>query len=92
MSQCPFCDTKIQGARPVLWYHRGYSLFISFLFVGPLMLPLVWTHPRYSRTKKAVITAVIMILMYAVWRCLSWSVGNIKDYYKVMSDALSGKY
>ena len=51
-------DTKKQGK----WYFRAWPLVVSFLCVGPLMLPLVWKNPRFSKKSKIVISIIIIIL------------------------------
>ena len=48
------------------WYFKTWSLVASFLCIGPFMLPLVWTNPRFSKKSKIIITiavAVITIVM-----------------------------
>ncbi len=42
------------------WYHRNSSVIISLLFIGPLALPLVWFHPKYSIATKAVVTILVI--------------------------------
>jgi len=45
------------------WYYRTSSVVISLLLIGPLALPLVWFHPKYSITTKAVVTILTIGLM-----------------------------
>jgi len=46
------------------WYFKSWSLIISFLFIGPFMLPLVWTHPTFSKKTKIIISFVIIVSTY----------------------------
>lgn len=46
------------------WYFRKTALVLIFLSAGPLVLPLIWLHPEFSRRTKAVLTAVVLILSY----------------------------
>ncbi|GEM_PF-3660971 len=42
------------------WYESDWTVFIGFVFAGPLILPLVWRNPRYGPVKKAVLTVVFV--------------------------------
>lgn len=46
------------------WYFKRAPLIIGFICVGPLILPLVWSNPRFSGKKKAIISAVVVILTF----------------------------
>lgn len=37
------------------------------LSVGPLALPLIWWHPETSLKWKIAITALVLLLTYALW-------------------------
>ena len=70
------------------WYFKGWSLTVSFLFVGPLMLPLVWLNPAFSRRKKITITAIIIILTCAFALVLLKSLKNLENYYQFMQNEI----
>ncbi|MBI4354301.1 MAG: hypothetical protein HY595_03590 [Candidatus Omnitrophica bacterium] len=41
------------------WYHNVWVVLLMLFFVlGPLGLPLVWSHPRFSQRTKWILTAV----------------------------------
>ena len=48
------------------WYHSTTTIVLALLTLGPLALPLVWTHPRYSLTVKVVVTIGVIILTIAL--------------------------
>ena len=64
--RCALAGGPVQPAQPAQppssapWYFRGGSLFVAFLVVGPLVLPLVWAHPTLSRTRKKVYTGLVI--------------------------------
>ena len=42
------------------WFYRPTSVVVSLVLIGPLALPLVWFHPKYSITTKAVVTILVI--------------------------------
>ncbi len=88
LRQCPFCEKTLSSGKSTQWYYRGYTLFISFLFVGPLILPLVWKHPQFSKGKKVGITAVILVITVVLVIGTFKAVDNIKQYYHLIDDIL----
>ena len=44
------------------WYYNfWFILLMLFLVAGPFGLPLVWKHPRFSRTLKIVLTVAVAL-------------------------------
>ncbi len=68
------------------WYFKTRSLVISFLCVGPFMLPLIWVNPRFSKRSKVIISAVIIILTYILTMVLVRSLRSISSYYQFLLD------
>lgn len=68
------------------WYFRPSSLIVSFLLVGPFMLPLVWFNPGFSKKAKMVISAVVIGLSIMLTMALVNSVRSITSYYRVILD------
>jgi hypothetical protein len=72
------------------WYLRTSVLVLAFLAVGPFAIPLVWMNPRFTATKKAVVTGVmIAITALLVWLC-AYSLGQIRSYYDLMTEPWPG--
>ena len=74
--KCRFCgEFLITTARtaPVPWYFSTTSVVIALLTVGPLALPLVVLHPRYSVRSKVIITvatAAFTVLLFWTMQAL----------------------
>ena len=67
------------------WYFQNWSLVISFLCVGPFMLPLVWGNPHLNKKAKIIISAVILILTLLLVIVSLKSLKVISDYYQSFS-------
>lgn len=68
------------------WYFKTGSLIVSFFLVGPLMLPLVWVNPRFSRKSKLIISAVAVILTIILTALLVRALRSLGAYYQFMLD------
>lgn len=67
------------------WYFKSWSLVISFLCVGPFMLPLVWVNPHLNKNTKIIISVAIIILTYLLVVVSLKSLKTISNYYQLMS-------
>jgi len=94
MKKCPFCSEQVQDSAlkcphcfSVLkddkqkWYFKTSFIVISFLCVGPLALPLVWLHPKYTIQKKTIITVIVLVASYFLLIAFSDSLKVISKYY-----------
>lgn len=86
--KCRFCGEFLEGKpqiKPsVPWFSRTSTVIAGFLFVGPLVLPLVWFNRHYSPVKKLVISLVILILTWILMKLFMFSLGGLKDYYQML--------
>jgi hypothetical protein len=67
------------------WYFKGWSLVISFLCVGPFMLPLVWANPRFSKKSKLIISIAILAATYLLTEFFIKSLSSINSSYQLLS-------
>ncbi|HAM40193.1 MAG TPA: hypothetical protein DDX89_00465 [Candidatus Omnitrophica bacterium] len=62
---CSHCGQALQQAvatpQAATWYSNvWFVLFLLFFVLGPLALPLVWKHPRFSRRVKVLLTVAML--------------------------------
>ncbi|OGX07054.1 MAG: hypothetical protein A2Z88_03105 [Omnitrophica WOR_2 bacterium GWA2_47_8] len=92
--KCKHCGEFLDGRLPTppakqktAWFHSPGFIFVGFLCVGPFILPLVWMHPQYSRTKKIVITVVMVVISVVLGKMFIDSLKSLEQYW----DLISGK-
>jgi len=73
----------MDNQNPPKWYYNTWSLVVSFLCVGPFMLPLVWKNPRFSKKTKIIITVVVLILSCLLYKMTEKSLNIILNYYQI---------
>ena len=73
----------------VSWYFRPINLVLTFLFVGPLMLPLIWWHPRMSRAWKIGLTLLITVISALLIWGSGLGVKAIKAQYDVLNQLMA---
>ena len=70
------------------WYFKTWSLAVSFFFIGPFMLPLVWVNPGFSKKKKITVTVVVLILSCLLTLVLLKSLSYLNTYYQLMQNEI----
>ena len=81
--KCRFCGEFMQQKPKEPWYCKSSSLFISFLVVGPLMIPLIWLNPKYSQKKKIIITACVTAATLILMKMAEKGMQAITSYYQI---------
>ena len=89
---CQYCGKALMPEKTIKWYHSGFALIMSFLMFGPFMLPLVWTHPKYDKNKKILITVIIVLVVTILVVVCVGAAKNIKDYYQIFNSTINGTY
>lgn len=88
--KCRYCNefldpnAKPQPGRKAGWFFSPGIMFLAFLCFGPLMLPLIWLHPTYSRGKKLFWTGVILFLSWWMVKALLFSFQQLDQYYEML--------
>ncbi|MBP7216373.1 MAG: hypothetical protein KBA46_03705 [Candidatus Omnitrophica bacterium] len=70
--------------QPQKWYFKRVSLIVSFLCVGPCMLPLVWGNPSFSPKAKIVISVIVVVATLLLGVVFAKSLEVIFNYYKLL--------
>ena len=66
------------------WYFKPSVLLVGFFCVGPLILPLIWFHPKYKRSTKIIWTLIIFIASFYAVKMFFHLLSSIKQYYSVI--------
>jgi hypothetical protein len=68
----------------VKWYFGKSFIIIAVFCVGPLALPLIWWHPKMTRTWKIGLTIGILALSWILFQTTMESIHTLKEYYKLL--------
>ncbi len=90
--KCRFCGEFLDGRAPepavekekLSWFFKPSILILAILTVGPFALPLVWFHPKYSTTKKVVVSIIVLVLTYVLGVIIAKVLHSIIEYYKTV--------
>lgn len=87
---CPHCGSIMASEKKAKgkWFFRSSSLVVSFMCVGPFMLPLLWMKPGLSITAKVIYTAVILVLSYLIFVVFLRSLSSILDSYQFAASSM----
>jgi len=91
--KCKHCGEFLDGRQApappkakIPFYFSTSFIVIMICCVGPLALPLIWWHPKMSRTSKIVWTIVVLALSAALYQITLKSAETIKEYYELIND------
>lgn len=90
--KCKHCHEFLDGRISVApkeklpWYFRTSSIVMSLCCVGPLALPLIWWRPNTSKKAKLIITIVILIISFLLYRVFMNSLHSIEQYYNMVDE------
>jgi hypothetical protein len=71
-------------AEELAWYFKTYFIVSVMGFVGPLGLPLVIWHPKYSPIKKVIITVIVLIVTWILYVLTANALSQMEELYKTM--------
>ena len=92
--KCKHCGEFLENVDVITmkerskWYFKTHWLVLLFLTVGPLMLPLIWSNPRFSQNQKIIIIIIILILTYFLGMIFINSLYSLYEYYDLMFELL----
>lgn len=68
--------------QQVKWYFKTSTLVVLFLSIGPFALPLLWLNPRFSKSSKMIVSAIVIILTCVLGFVMINSVKTIITFYR----------
>jgi len=84
--KCRHCGEFLNKKETAKWYFRPMWIFIIFLCIGPLVLPLIIINPNFNRKRKILLSILIILASYVLWIWFSKSLSSIAEYYKQMNE------
>jgi hypothetical protein len=97
--KCKHCGEFLEGAAPGTatkgadavaekWYFKKVYLILILGCIGPLGLPLIWVHPRLSRTWKISLTLIILAVtglsLFATMEAINMLMNNYNELMQTM--------
>jgi len=85
--KCRHCNEFLDGAarkQKAAWFFSKTFLVLGFCCVGPLILPLVWVHPQYSRNTKFAVSLVIILISWVLGKMVMHYMEYISSYYDII--------
>ena len=66
------------------WYRSTPIIVLALLTLGPLALPLVWIHPRWSLINKAITTVGVIVLTVMLCYATAIAYRSLLDQIKTL--------
>lgn len=70
----------------VPWYCRTGFIILTFVTVPPFAVPLIWLHPKLHVAWKIVLTFIIGLLCWGIYRTLVAFVKQFDEATKMLND------
>ena len=89
--KCRHCNEFLEGAarkQKSVWFFSKTFLVIGFCCVGPLILPLVWFHPQYSRNTKIAVSVVIIVVSWVLAKVVMHYMQFVSQYYNIVFQSI----
>lgn len=80
-----FLDRDHAKEDSSLWYFRPTFMVISFLCIGPLMLPLIWWNPDLIMRWKIIVSVVMIGVSWGLYLMALKSLAMIEEYYSFLN-------
>ena len=80
--KCRFCNEFLEKKPPVRWYFKTSVLVAILLSLGPLGLPLLWFNPRLGAKSKILVTCLVLVLTYFLFKGTQAALKTLNDTYK----------
>ncbi len=74
---CRRCGTSVSEPRLPVYQSRVGVLFLLFLGIGPLALPLLWKSPAFTRPQKGFVTLLNLAFSLAIVWSLFWAYNTL---------------
>lgn len=68
----------------VPWYCKPGVIVMAFLTVPPFALPLIWLHPKLNLIWKIVISLLIVLVCFWMYRTLVFLTQQVSEAMKMM--------
>jgi len=72
---------ELQEKPKEKWFFKTRAVVAAFLILGPLALPLLWFHPRYSLATKIFWTGVTILVTAFAWKATADALRTLNIYY-----------
>ena len=82
--KCRFCGEMLNAGPPIKWYFKTSFLILVFLFLPPLVLPLIAFHPQLGKPVKILCCAMIVAITYYLTIYFIQSLNALKEFYRLM--------
>lgn len=82
--KCKHCGEFLDGRSTLVWYEKPSAIVLAFIVFGPFALPLLWRHPTYSTNKKIIITLIVLVLTYILYRISHQATADLREQYQML--------